>query len=453
MKKCKHIRALAVITCFVCGLFSSVIVLAQGGVTVSISAPTQVALGTDFMAMVNIGNLMNFNAANYDVRFNPAVLQVGNVTSGLVSGTIVPVDMWSVITPGILRVIQNVPGLSGVSGSGYLSQIRFHVIGSGGNTSQINLANGVLSDNSANQILANWVGDTVNVYAQTSTPTPTPTPTPTATPSPTSTPTPIPIVTPTSTPAVTSPGGGGAGGSGGQMPSMTPGPTPTLPAMPTVTASAEVTPTPAGVPIPTVTPTPVRVYLSFSTSTPLDLSGVIDKDGVTQCQLAITCADAGAEMEICQGATALTVNGESLRAMSVRGVAVAPAPPADSYIIGLAYDFEPTGATFNPPMTLILQYDPALCPEGTTQEDLGIAYYDAQSGKWVQLVSSVDTTSYTVTAQVGHLNLVAILVKASQAPNVSNVNESLVGGITAGVIVIGVGAYYLVRRKRSTRSS
>jgi len=158
-----RILTLALAVCFMCGIFSSEIVQAAGGVTVSISAPTQVAVGTDFIAIVGIGNVTNFDATNYDVSFNPAVLQVGNVTSGLISGTAIPVDMWSVVSPGTLRVIQNVPGLSGVSGSGYLSQIGFHVIGSVGNTSQINLANGVLSDNSANQIQATWVNDSVQI--------------------------------------------------------------------------------------------------------------------------------------------------------------------------------------------------------------------------------------------------------------------------------------------------
>ena len=148
---------------FVCGLFFSGIVQAQGGVTVSISTPTQVAVDTDFIAMVNISTVTNFDATNYDITFNPAVLQVSNVTSGLISATTIPVDMWSVITPGTLRVIQNVPGLSGVSGSGYLSKIQFHVIGSAGSNSQINLANGVLSDNSAHQIPASWVGGSVQI--------------------------------------------------------------------------------------------------------------------------------------------------------------------------------------------------------------------------------------------------------------------------------------------------
>jgi len=164
VEELKRLFLTAVLTiCLAMVLAPNLVVQAAGDVTVSMSAPNQVGEGTDFIARVNIGNVTNFDAANYDVTFNPAALQVANVTSGLISGTAIPADMWSVITPGTLRVIQNVPGLSGVSGTGYLSEIRFHVIGSAGSTSQINLANGVLSDNSANQIPASWVGGSVQI--------------------------------------------------------------------------------------------------------------------------------------------------------------------------------------------------------------------------------------------------------------------------------------------------
>jgi len=478
VKKFRYILALAAITCFVCGLFSSVFVQAQVGTTVSISAPTQVAIGTDFIALVNVDSVTGFNAANLDVTFNAAILQVGNVTSGLISGTTIPVDMWSVIAPGKLRVILNVPGTTAVSGSGYLSQIMFHVIGPAGNTSQINLASGVLSDNSANQILANWVGDTVGVYAQTptpkpsatatptpaatpsitatptSTPTLTPTPKPTTSPATTPTPTPMPTITPTPTDGVTSPGGGGGGGGdggGGQMPSPTPGPTPTPPATPTTTI-AEVTATPTCGPLCAVTPTSQQVNLSVSTSTPIDLSGVVDEYGVTQSQLAMTFTDIGAEIDVRQGATVLTVDGAPLRVINVGVVSMPPAPPVDSYIIGLGYDFVPAGATVNPAMTLILQYDPALCPKGVAQEDLFIAYYDVRAGMWVRLECTVNTISHTVAAEVGQFSLFAIVGKAAPAPGASRVNESLLGGVIAGVIVMGAVAYFFVRR-RSTQSS
>jgi PKD repeat protein len=60
-------------------------------------------------------------------------------------------------------VVQNVPGLSGASGSGYLAEIHFHVIGEYGNTSDIAFSNGMLSENTATEITAIWVDDAVYV--------------------------------------------------------------------------------------------------------------------------------------------------------------------------------------------------------------------------------------------------------------------------------------------------
>jgi len=52
---------------------------------------------------------------------------------------------------------------SGISSSGTMSTIRFQVIGSMGQSSTINLANGILSDFNANAIPAIWVNGSVLV--------------------------------------------------------------------------------------------------------------------------------------------------------------------------------------------------------------------------------------------------------------------------------------------------
>ncbi len=135
-----------------------------GEVIVSIDAPDDaVAPDSDFTANVNISEVVGFDACNYDVSFDASVLQLDNVTSGLIGATTIPVDMYNEIIPGTYRIIQNVPGLAGVSGSGYLAVLHFHVIGSEGDSSTISLANGMLSDSSAEEITATWVGDSVDV--------------------------------------------------------------------------------------------------------------------------------------------------------------------------------------------------------------------------------------------------------------------------------------------------
>jgi len=138
-------------------------VVAAPEVTVTIDAPAEAAPGSDFTANVNISEVANFDACNYDVSFDASVLRLDNVTSGLIGSTTIPVDTSNEISPGTYRVIQNVPGLSGVSGSGYLAVLHFHVIGSNGGWSAINLSNGVLLNNQAQEIPATWVGDSVSV--------------------------------------------------------------------------------------------------------------------------------------------------------------------------------------------------------------------------------------------------------------------------------------------------
>lgn len=163
MKRWKHLLVVGLTICSAMAFIPNLIVQAQDSVTVSVDAPAEVAQGTDFIARVDVNQVTNFDGANYDVTYDPAILEVTNASNGLIAGTTIPVDMWGVISPGRVRMIQNVPGLSGVSGSGYLAEIHFHVLGSASSTSSIGLSNGVLADNAANEIPAAWVGDSVHI--------------------------------------------------------------------------------------------------------------------------------------------------------------------------------------------------------------------------------------------------------------------------------------------------
>ncbi|GAG49206.1 unnamed protein product, partial [marine sediment metagenome] len=116
-----------------------------GVVEVSIDAPATATADSDFTANVNIGEVVDFDACNYDVSFDASVLRLDSVTSGLIDSTTIPVSALNEITTGTWRVVQNVAGTDGVSGSGYLAVLNFHVIGAEGTSSTITPSNGVLS--------------------------------------------------------------------------------------------------------------------------------------------------------------------------------------------------------------------------------------------------------------------------------------------------------------------
>jgi len=132
-------------------------------VTVSIDAPDEAALNSDFTANVNISEVVDFDACNYDVSFDASVLRLDDVTSGLIGSTEIPVDIYNEVSSGTWRVIQNVSGMAGVSGSGYLAVLHFHVIGSGGDSSTIGLSSGMLANNLAEEITATWTGASVRI--------------------------------------------------------------------------------------------------------------------------------------------------------------------------------------------------------------------------------------------------------------------------------------------------
>ena len=228
---------------------------------------------------------------------------------------------------------------------------------------------------------------------------------------------------------------------------------------------------PAATSTPTPTPTPVPGELN--------LGGGIDGSGVVQQEMELTSENGMAWVEIAEGTIVLSAEGIPLETMEVKAVDEPPAAPA-AHIIGLAYDLGPDGATFDPPLTIALEYDPSSLPEGIAEENLVIAYFDVETGEWVELDSVVDTQTNTVTAQVSHLTLFTVLgsppptptatqtpqVTATPAPTVtlvatatpvpttpapaepdSEASWGLVGGIIAAFIVIGLGVFAVLRRK------
>jgi len=160
----KVVRILSIVTITALLLSGAVApVAATPAVTVSIDAPDTAEPDSDFTANVNITEVTDFDACNYDVSFDASVLRLDNVTSGLIGSTAIPIDAYTEISSGTYRVIQNVPGITGVSGSGYLAVLHFHVVGSEGDSSTMSLSDGMLANNLAEEISATWVGDSIDV--------------------------------------------------------------------------------------------------------------------------------------------------------------------------------------------------------------------------------------------------------------------------------------------------
>jgi len=152
-------------------------------------------------------------------------------------------------------------------------------------------------------------------------------------------------------------------------------------------------------------PTEVRVInaMDITAHFAADSNEFISEDKV----ISITIPD---------GVTALDGEGNPLTDVEFVAIESAPDPSEDASIIGLPYQLEPDGATFDPPVTLTWNYDPADIPDGVAEEELLIAYYDEGAGEWQELESSVNPETNTITAPVGHFTTFTVIAPLSTAP-------------------------------------
>ena len=156
MEKIQYVsceRIIAVSICFVMALMVFVTVPVEAQQTeVRINTPEWVE-GTTVYAILEINNVGNLDSGQFDLSFDSSVLKVVNVEDGSIEGTKIPVQ-WRLIDADTIKVIFNLEGVTGITGSGQLAKIGFEVTGHGDST--LDISKGLLVDTEANEISTNW---------------------------------------------------------------------------------------------------------------------------------------------------------------------------------------------------------------------------------------------------------------------------------------------------------
>jgi hypothetical protein len=134
-----------------------------GPIPVKVNAPEIVKAEETFNATLDVDNVIDFNLGQFDLSFNSSVVNVTDVVDGSLDGTAVSVDEWVFVDTGTIRVILELPGITGVSGSGYLVKICFDVNGEEGDECVLAISNGILYNNKEGEIPVEWFDDKVSV--------------------------------------------------------------------------------------------------------------------------------------------------------------------------------------------------------------------------------------------------------------------------------------------------
>ena len=123
---------------------------------VGVTAP-EVVLDT-FNVTIDAYNVADLDSGQFDLSFDPSVVNVTAVYDGNIDGTTVPIDSWNFTDADTIRVLFNLPGAgaTGISGSGQIATISFEIAGVVKDTSVLDISDGLLVDTESNETSALW---------------------------------------------------------------------------------------------------------------------------------------------------------------------------------------------------------------------------------------------------------------------------------------------------------
>jgi hypothetical protein len=166
-----------------------------------------------------------------------------------------------------------------------------------------------------------------------------------------------------------------------------------------------------------------------------------------------TNAAQNVSLEVQQGTTAQNSDGSRVSKITVDPLINAPPVQADANMVQ-GFQFGPSGATFSKPLVLTINYDPATLAPGTNEDDLYIATWDGTA--WQRLPCIVDKVNHTVTANISHFSVYALLnpsgvisnsTTAAVLADKASVNSWVLVGIIGGGMIIILLVLFLVLRK------
>ena len=185
----------------------------------------------------------------------------------------------------------------------------------------------------------------------------------------------------------------------------------------TNTASATTTITMSGNKVVTanfaaVTPTPASgggggsMPLQYTNPNGMSAQGTISSDGKVLGTIAASSKDKSVTLTIAAYTTAKDGNNHPLSRLDISPLDSPPPVPTGVNLIGVPYEFGPSGTTFSPPVPLTWEYDPKSIPEGVEEANL----QPAGNSTWVPLEdATVDTEHHMITVRISHFSTYAII--------------------------------------------
>ncbi|MCI5148794.1 MAG: hypothetical protein D3916_05290 [Candidatus Electrothrix sp. MAN1_4] len=118
----------------------------------------------DFHFTIDVHHAIALDSGQFDLQYDPAAIQMIDVeNNSVIADNPVPVALWTILKPGRIRVIFNFPGAQGINGSGHLATVKARAIGKKGQTSGLDIDNGLLVSKETKIIASKWVDGSLKI--------------------------------------------------------------------------------------------------------------------------------------------------------------------------------------------------------------------------------------------------------------------------------------------------
>ena len=151
---------MAVVLPLVLILSTTAPVSAEGEVAVTVNSPEEINTRDFLLCLVEIEEVTGLNAVQFDITYDPAILELNSIDDGIIGGGDLPVN-FNEIETGHYRILVSL-GLETIDGEGFLAKLTFYAVGAG--TTPISLSGGLLSGMEG-EIASEWIGSSVTVVS------------------------------------------------------------------------------------------------------------------------------------------------------------------------------------------------------------------------------------------------------------------------------------------------
>jgi peroxiredoxin len=141
----------------------------------------------------------------------------------------------------------------------------------------------------------------------------------------------------------------------------------------------------------------------------------VDSQGMLKSEVEVSSAEGRIGLSLDKGTTVLDQDRDPLHTIHAVIDPSPPSPPENAYIVSPVYNLEPQGATFDPPLSLTLGYNPKKLPEGLGEDELYCAYHDGT--KWCMVrYKKADTMAPSVTTHLYDFNFTSFAILGPKKP-------------------------------------